>query len=137
MLDTSLGWIAPDFRSQPSFPRVLDYIIGVTGVRRETLIPFLPAALAALTNAVTAAMVHGQPAYPGRFVDYQVVMFGAALLAAVPNKWVRFLGFVLLIAGVLISMAVGLLYLPTFFAFVWMMTRDERPPVQSGPGPGR
>jgi hypothetical protein len=107
-------------------------------MRREVLYPFLPAVLAGLTNAVTAAMVHsGQPEYPGRFVVYQVVMFGAALLAAVPNKWVRFVGFVLLIAGVLISMAVGLLYLPTFFAFVWVMTRDERPPVQSGPAPGR
>jgi hypothetical protein len=107
-------------------------------VRRESLLPFLPAALAALTNAVTAAMVHsGQPEYPGRVVVYQVVMFGAALLAAVPNKWVRTVGLVLLLAGVLISMAVGLLYLPTLFAFVWVMTRDERPSVQSGPGPGK
>ena len=79
-------------------------------------------------------LVSGQPEYPGRFVVYQVVMCGAALLAAVPNKWVRFVGFVLLIAGVLISMAVGLLYLPTFFAFVWVMTRDKRPHVHSGPG---
>jgi hypothetical protein len=55
---------------------------------------------------------------------YQVVMFGAALLAAVPNKWVRFVGFVLLIAGVLISMAVGLLYLPTFLCF--RVGNDER-----------
>ena len=106
-------------------------------MRRESLLPFLPAVLAALTNAATTAMVRSsQPEYPGRFIVYQVVMFGAALLAAVPNKWVRTVGLVLLLAGVLISMAVGLLYLPTFFAFVWVMTRDERPPVQSGPGPG-
>ena len=65
---------------------------------------------------------------------YQVVMFGAALLSAVSKKWVRIVGFVLLLAGVLISMAVGLLYLPTVLAFVWVMARDERPPVQSGPG---
>jgi cell division protein FtsW (lipid II flippase) len=96
-------------------------------MRRESLILFLPAALAAVTDAVTVCVVTAhQPDYPGRFVVYQVVMCGAALLAAVPNKWVRFVGFVLLIAGVLISMAVGLLYLPTFFAFVWVMTRDER-----------
>jgi hypothetical protein len=75
-----------------------------------------------------------QPDYPHRFVVFQIVMFGAALLAAVPSKWVRFTGIALLLAGVLISMAVGLLYLPTFFAFVWVMARDERPPVQSGPG---
>jgi hypothetical protein len=69
---------------------------------------------------------------PARFIVYQVVMLLAALLAAVPSKWVRFVGFVFLIAGVLISMAVGLLYLPTFLAFVWVMVRDERRPVQPG-----
>ena len=42
----------------------------------------------------------------------------------------RIVGFVLLLAGVFISMAIGLLYLPTFFAAVWVMTRDEQPPVQ-------
>jgi hypothetical protein len=78
-----------------------------------------------------------QPEYPGRFIVYQVVMFGAALSAAVSNKWVRMVGLVLLLAGVLISMAVGLLYLPTFFAFVWVMTKDERPSVQAGPRPGK
>jgi cell division protein FtsW (lipid II flippase) len=107
-------------------------------MRRESLIPFVPAVLAALTDAVTvcAVTVH-QPDYPARAVVYQVVMFGAALLSAVPKKWVRIVGFVLLLAGVFISMAIGLLYLPTFFAAVWVMTRDERPPVQSvqtGPG---
>ena len=100
-------------------------------MRRESLFPFLPAALAAVTDAVTAMMVRGnQPDYPGRFMVFQVVMLGAALLSALPRKSVRIVGFVLLIAGVLISMAVGLLYLPTFFAFVWVMARDERPAVQ-------
>jgi hypothetical protein len=109
----------------------------VIGVHRESLIPFLPAALALITDVVTFCVVTAhQPDYPARAVVYQVVMFGAALLSAVPNKWVRIVGFVLLLAGVFISMAVGLLYLPTFFAFVWVMTRDVRPPVQSGPGPG-
>jgi hypothetical protein len=104
-------------------------------MRRDSLIPFLPAALAAVTDVWTAGIVIAhQPDYPATVVVYQVVMFGAALLAAVPNKWVRFVGLVLLLAGVLIS--TGLLYLPTFFAFVWVMVRDERPSVQSGPGPG-
>jgi cell division protein FtsW (lipid II flippase) len=104
-------------------------------MQRESLFPFLPAALGAVTAGVTVCVVTAhQPDYPARAVVYQVVMFGAALLSAVPKKWVRIVGFVLLLAGVLISMAVGLLYLPTFFAFVWVMTRDERPPVQSGPG---
>ena len=108
-------------------------------MRRESLIPFLPAALAAVTDVLTACVVTAhQPDYPARAVVYQVVMFGAALLSAVPKKWVRIVGFVLLLAGVFISMAVGLLYLPTFFAAVWVMTRDERPAVQPGQeGPGK
>src|ERR1035441_2231411 len=108
-------------------------------MRREALIPFLPAVLAALTDVWTAVIViDHQPDYPARAVVYQVVMFGAALLSAVPKKSVRIVGFVLLLAGVFISMAIGLLYLPTFFAAVWVMTRDEQPPVQSGQtGPGK
>ena len=108
-------------------------------MRREALIPFLPAALALATDAVTAAMVRGnQPDYPGRFIVFQIVMFGAALLSAVPRKWVRIVGFVLLLAGVFITgFSVGMFYLPAFFAFVWVMVRDERPPVQLGQeGPG-
>jgi hypothetical protein len=108
-------------------------------MRRESLIPFLPAALTAVTDAVATSTVRAnQPDLPGRFIVFQVVMFGAALLAAVPSKWVRFVGFVLLLAGMFITgFSVGMFYLPTFFAFVWVMTRDERPPVQSeqaGPG---
>jgi hypothetical protein len=108
-------------------------------MRRESLFPFLPAALAAVTDAVTAMMVRGnQPDYPGRFIVFQVVMLGAALLSALPRKSVRIVGFVLLLAGVFITgFSVGLFYLPPFFAFVWVMVRDERPAVQSvqqGPG---
>ena len=105
-------------------------------MRRESLVPFLPAVLAAVTDSVTAAMVRAnQPDYPGRFIVYQVVMLGAALLAVVPRKWVRIVGFVFLLAGMFITgFSVGILYLPTFFAVVWVMVRDERPPVQSGHG---
>src|ERR1019366_3265372 len=108
-------------------------------MRRESLVPFLPAVLAAVTDGVTAAMVRAnQPDYPDRFVVFQIVMFGAALLAAVPSKWVRLVGFVLLLAGIFITgFSVGVFYLPTFFVFVWVMVRDERPPVQprhEGPG---
>jgi cell division protein FtsW (lipid II flippase) len=105
-------------------------------MHRESLVPFLPAALALITDVVTFCVVTAhQPDYPARAVVYQVVMFGAALLSAIPNKWVRLVGLVLLLFGVFISMAIGLLYLPTFFAAVWIMSRDERPPVQPGPGP--
>ena len=103
-------------------------------MRREALYPFLPAVLAGLTNPVTAAMARSsQPEYPGRFIVFQIVMFGAALLAAVPNKWVRFVGFVLLLSGMSITgFSVGTLYLPTFFAVVWVMTRDGPAPVPPG-----
>jgi hypothetical protein len=95
-------------------------------MRRESLYPFLPAGLAAVTNAATAGLVGAhQPDYPVRFVVFQIVMLGAALLSAVPSKWVRSAGFVILLAGVCISgMSVGLLYVPTFFAAVWVMVRD-------------
>jgi len=102
-------------------------------MHRQSLLRFLPAVLAALTDAFATATVRAnQPDLPGRFVVFQIVMFGAALLAAVPSKWVRFVGFVLLLAGMFITgFSVGMFYLPTFFVFVWVMVRDERPPVQS------
>ena len=101
---------------------------------REAVIPFMPAVLAALTDAVTAAMVRGnQSDYPGGFIVFQILMFGVALLAAVPRMWVRLAAFVLLLAGIFISgFSVGFLYLPTLFAVLWVMVRDERPAVQSG-----
>jgi hypothetical protein len=110
---------------------------GAVVMRQESLFPFVPATLAAVTDVLTTGFVLGhQPNYPGRFIVFQIVMFGAALLAAVPSKWVRFVGFVTLLAGVYISgMSVGMFHLPTFFAFVWVMVRDVRPPVQLGPGP--
>jgi cell division protein FtsW (lipid II flippase) len=66
--------------------------------------------LAALTDAFATATVRAnQPDLPARFVVFQVVMFGAALLAAVPNKWVLFIRCVLLLAGMFISgFSVGL-----------------------------
>ena len=108
-------------------------------MRRQSLLPFLPAALAAVTAGVIAAVVRSsQPDYPNSVIVFQIVMFGSALLAAVSKKWVRFAGLVLLLAGVFIAgFSVGYLYLPAIFAVVWIMVRDERPPLQSGPGPGK
>jgi hypothetical protein len=51
-------------------------------MRRESLIPFVPAVLAALTNAVIVCVITAhQPDLPARFIVYQVVMLLAALLA--------------------------------------------------------
>jgi len=101
---------------------------------RESLFPFLPAALAAVTGVLTAGIVVAhQPDYPAGVVVYQVLMFGAALLAAVPTKWVRFVAFGMLLAGIAITaLSVGVFYLPTFFAVVWLMVRDGPTPVQPG-----
>jgi hypothetical protein len=89
-----------------------------------------------LTDVLIAATVTArQPEYPGRVIAFQVVMIGAALLAAVSNKWLRFAGFVLLLAGMFITGEIQ--YLPAFFAVVWLMVRDVQPSVQSvqtGPG---
>ena len=93
------------------------------------LVRFIPAVLAALTDVFAAGIVVAhQPDYPDRFVVYQVVMVGAALLVAVPKMWVRVVGFVLLLAGVLISMAVGLLYVPTVIAAGWVMLGRQSAP---------
>jgi hypothetical protein len=87
---------------------------GRVQMRRESLFPFVPAVLAAVANIVATAVVRSsQPEKPGRFVVFQVVMFGAALSAAIPNKWVRFVGFVLVLAGMTITgFSVGTLYVP-------------------------
>jgi hypothetical protein len=92
----------------------------------ESFVRFLPVALAAVTNVATAVFVaHHQPEYPGRFIVFQNVMVLAALLAAVSNKWVWVVGFSLLLAGVWITgMSVGMFYLPTFFAALWVRVRD-------------
>ena len=56
-------------------------------MRRESLLPFLPAALAAVTTGVTAAIVRAkQPEYPDSVIVFQIVMFGVALLAAAPKE---------------------------------------------------
>jgi cell division protein FtsW (lipid II flippase) len=71
---------------------------------RESLFPFLPAALAAVTDVLTAGIVVAhQPDYPAEVAVYQVLMLGAALLAAVPTKWAWFAAFGILMAGVAIS----------------------------------
>src|ERR1035438_10244684 len=63
-----------------------------------------PHAAVVRTDAFATSTVRSnQPDLPARFVVFQIVMFGAALLAAVPNKWVLFIRCVLLLAGMFIS----------------------------------
>ena len=97
------------------------------------IVRFLSAALAAVTDVVTGAMVWAnQPDYPGRFIVFQIVMLGAALLAANPRMWVRLVGFVILLAGVLISGAsVGMFYVPTVLAAGCVIVRSTAPCVSS------
>jgi type III secretory pathway component EscV len=96
-------------------------------MRGDSLIPFLPAALAAVAAGIIAAIVRAkEPDYPNSVIVFRIFMFGAALLAAVPRKWVQFAGFLLLLAGVFIAgFSVGYLYLPAIFAAVWLMVRGS------------
>ena len=94
----------------------------------EEILPFLPAALAAVTDGLTAWIVFAhQPDYPEPLVVYQVAMVLAALLSAVPKMGVRFVAFMLLMAGVVTVMSVGLLYLPTALTALWIMVREGKP----------
>jgi hypothetical protein len=99
------------------------------------IVRFLPAVLAAVTDVVTGVMVWtNQPDYPGRFIVFQIVMLGAALLAANPRMWVRLVGLPILLAGVFLSGAsVGLFYVPTVLAAGCVMVRDGRRPASSSP----
>ena len=98
------------------------------------IVRFLPAVLAAVTDVVTGAMVWAnQSDYPGRFIVFQIVMLGAALLAAVPRTWVWLVALLILLAGFFISGAsVGWFYFPTVVAAGWVRVREGRPPVQPG-----
>ena len=88
---------------------------------------FLPAMLAAVTDVVITVIVwRNQPDYPGRFIVFQIVMFGAALLAALPRTWVRLVGLVVLVAGFFISgVSVGWFYFPTVVAAGWVTVRSR------------
>jgi hypothetical protein len=91
----------------------------------QEIVPFLPAGLAAVTDVLTALIVLAhQPDYPENVVVFQILMVLTALLSAVPNLGVRFVGFMLLMAGVLITgMSIGLLYLPTAMVALWILVR--------------
>lgn len=105
-------------------------------MRRESLIPFLPAALAAMTDIwATGFVLTHQPFY-GRTIVFLIVMFGAALLVADSRKWVRVVGFVVLAVGVFISgMSVGMFYIPALIAAGWLMVRDVPPHGKRRTGP--
>jgi hypothetical protein len=84
---------------------------------------FLPVVLAVITDLVAAVFVRqNQPDYPVQFVTFQIVMAGAALLVAAPQRWLRLVAFLVLLFGVLLAgMSVGMFYLPTLGAAGWIM----------------
>jgi hypothetical protein len=84
---------------------------------------FLPVVLAVITDLVTAVFVRqNQPDYPVQFVTFQIVMAGAALLVAAPQRWLRLVAFLVLLFGVLLAgMSVGMFYIPTLMAAGWIM----------------
>jgi hypothetical protein len=82
---------------------------------------FLPAVLAVITDLVAAVVVRqGQP--PVQLLTFQIVMAGAALLAAAPERWLRLVAVLVLLFGVLWSgMSVGVFYIPTLVAAGWII----------------
>jgi hypothetical protein len=98
---------------------------GVAATRWRRLFPFLPAALAAVTDLATAALVYGlQGSLPDRVLIFMATMFGAALVFAAPFRWIWVLAFVTLMGGVVLAAwSVGLFYIPTVIAAGWVMVR--------------
>ena len=84
---------------------------------------FIPAVLAVITDLVAAVVVRqGQPDYPVQFLAFQIVMAGAALLVAAPERWLRHGAVLVLLIGVLLSgMSVGVFYIPTLLAACWIV----------------
>ncbi len=71
-----------------------------------SILPYIPAIFAAVTDVGTAAFVNAQqPYYPFRFLFFQLAMFGLAFLMAAPPEYrvVRISAFLLLIFGVLVA----------------------------------
>jgi hypothetical protein len=91
----------------------------------KPLSKFVPAIIAAVTDIVAAVVVPGhQPEYPFRFLIFQFVMIGLALLMASPYPRVWLVACLLLIAGVVVTgFSVGLLYVPTVAVAGWVMVR--------------
>ena len=86
---------------------------------------FVPAILAAITDAGTTVFVRQhQPDYPVQFVTFQIIMVAAALLMVALERWMRLIGFLVLLSGVLLAgMTVGMFYIPTLIAAGWVMAR--------------
>jgi hypothetical protein len=95
---------------------------------------FLPAVFAVITDLVAAVVVRqNQPDHPVQFLTFQIVMAGAALLAAAPERWLRLVAVLVLLFGVLWSgMSVGVFYIPTLVAAGWIVA--IRPSDRATPG---
>lgn len=93
---------------------------------KASLSSFLPAAVALVTDVAVAAIVQAnQPRFPDRLIAYVVIMLGAALLMAVPVRWVRVAAILVLVGGMVIgAMSVGILYAPTVMAAAWVTFRE-------------
>lgn len=94
------------------------------------LLPFVPAIVAAVTDAATAVfvLIH-QRNLPGRFIFFEIVMLGAALMFAPRFRWAWIVAFAVLLGGMLLaSMTVGIFYAPTAIAAGWVMARRLEAP---------
>jgi len=92
---------------------------------KASLSSLLPAAVAIVPSLAVVGLLRSQPP-SGRTAAYMVSMLGAALLVAIPSRWVRIPAILVLFCGVLIGLAsVGLLYTPTLFASAWVTFRED------------
>lgn len=86
---------------------------------------FIPAVIAVVTGLGTAVFVHRhQPDYPAQLVTFQIIMVGAAMLVAAPQRWVRSVSLLLVLGGAYVTgMSVGMFYLPTVLVVGFVVAR--------------
>src|SRR5690242_4419672 len=86
---------------------------------------YLPVIHCAITDVVAGIIVVKiQPVYPIQVIAFQLIMFGLALLFALPVRWLWVFSFVLLIVGVWVTgFSIGLHYVPTVIASGWVMAK--------------
>jgi hypothetical protein len=85
---------------------------------------FLPAVIAVVTVLGTVFVHRHQPDYPAQLVTFQIIMVGAAMLVAAPQRWVRSVSLLLLLGGAYVTgMSVGMFYLPTVLVAGFVVAR--------------
>jgi hypothetical protein len=93
-------------------------------VGKLNLIPWVPA-IVAVANGILVAMavMHQTLPYPTRLLWAQIAIVLVSLLLASRNRWVRLVGFLLVIVTVVATFSAIFLYAPTFIAAIWRLAK--------------